>query len=54
LYVESGRHFDDACAWVARMHPDRKVKWLIVIQPTKVFDIAPKKDTTEKMKLSHT
>jgi predicted pyridoxine 5'-phosphate oxidase superfamily flavin-nucleotide-binding protein len=26
LYVESGRHFDDACAWVARMHPDRKVK----------------------------
>ncbi|MEZ4200529.1 MAG: pyridoxamine 5'-phosphate oxidase family protein [Candidatus Paceibacterota bacterium] len=40
-YHTSGDDFVDAVAWVKEQNPERVVKGLIVLTPTKVFDISP-------------
>ena len=48
-YLQQGNLYDQACEWVATTHPDRKVKGLIVLTPKEIFDVAPAKDTGERM-----
>ena len=40
-YLTTGESFTDATVWVAKLHPDRTLHGLIVIQPTAVFDVSP-------------
>lgn len=47
--VVSGPLFDEAGNWVASTHPDRKVKGLILLTPEEIFDIAPAKDSRERL-----
>ena len=49
VYLRSGELFDQACAWVQPIHPDRTVQWLIVLKPSVVFDIGPAKNTEEEV-----
>jgi len=49
-YLQRGTLYDQACQWVATIKPDRKVKGLIILTPEEIFDIAPAKNTEERMK----
>lgn len=46
-YLQSGEDYDQACRWIAPLHPERKIKGLIVLHPTEVHDIAPTKNSEE-------
>lgn len=46
-YLQSGEDYDQACRWIAPLHPERKIKGLIVLHPTQVHDIAPTKNSEE-------
>ncbi len=39
-YITEGALFADAVAWVATENPDRVVRGLLVITPTKIYDIS--------------
>lgn len=49
-YLQQGTLYNQACQWVATIKPDKKLKGLIVFTPEEIFDIAPAKDTGERMK----
>lgn len=46
-YCENGDRYDQACRWIAPLHPERKIKGLIVLHPTEIHDIAPTKNSEE-------
>lgn len=49
-YLRQGKLYDQACEWVSTINPNRKVKGLIIFTPEEIFDVAPAKDTGERMK----
>lgn len=46
-YLQMGDRYDQACKWIAPLHPERKIKGLIVLHPTEIHDIAPTKNSEE-------
>jgi predicted pyridoxine 5'-phosphate oxidase superfamily flavin-nucleotide-binding protein len=40
-YITDGDEFDKSVAWCGEQNPDRVVKALIILKPTKIFDISP-------------
>jgi len=40
-YVTEGELYDEAVTWVYEQNPDRIVKGLLIIEPTKIYDISP-------------
>lgn len=46
-YLQMGDKYEQACKWIAPIHPERKIKGLIVLHPTEIYDIAPAKNSEE-------
>lgn len=44
-YIQTGTNYEKARDRAISMHPDRIVKWLIVLQPDMIYDISPTKNT---------
>lgn len=39
MYQTEGVNFEATVAWIAKLHPERKVKGLLILEPRKVYDI---------------
>jgi len=50
VYYTNGDDFESAVAWIHSILPDRVVNGLLVLTPKEIFDIAPTKNTKEKIK----
>ena len=50
VYYTNGDDFESAVAWIHSILPDRVVNGLLVLTPKEIFDIAPTKNTEEKIK----
>ncbi len=46
-YLQVGDRYEQACKWILPIHPERKVKGLIVLHPSEIYDIAPMKNSEE-------
>lgn len=48
-YKTEGEDFENAALWIHDILPERVVKGLLVLTPEDIFDIAPTKNTMEKI-----
>lgn len=39
-YLTSGELFNEALNWIAKIHPNRNIKGLVIIEATEIFDVS--------------